>query len=343
MEIDQADITTVSNFSYLKEFVTSKVRALVDGLPFNTEGYKRAKAILKAKFGKPTKITNAHIQCIMSLPIIIQNNIIKIHDFYEKLVTHSQTLDTMGKLNEINGYVGMTLDKLPAIRADLVRIDDDWQEWYFGQFIEALRKWADRNLISLDDKRNNRNPPRKDRLYQTSQDIWKPKLCVYCNKEDYKSTDCKIVTKDEGRKRILSEKKLCFNCTDVKHRAADCRSKRTCQICKNKYHSSIFSQSNPMMAATEGSLIYSVVVVKVKNIHCGVLLDTNVGSSYASSVLLRKPNLRPIRRETKRIEMMMHLTTRKIDVFEIEINGVSRDFQFKAEVSKLKGKHFITS
>ena len=80
MEIDQADITTVSNFSYLKEFVISKVRALVDGLPFNTEGYKRAKAILKAKFGKPTKITNAHIQCIMSLPIITQNNAIKIYD-----------------------------------------------------------------------------------------------------------------------------------------------------------------------------------------------------------------------------------------------------------------------
>ena len=87
-----------------------KVRALVDGLPFNTEGYERAKAILKAKFGKPSEVTNAHIQCIMSLPIITQNNVIKIHDFYEKLVTHSQALDTMGK------------------PTDLVRIGDDWQE-----------------------------------------------------------------------------------------------------------------------------------------------------------------------------------------------------------------------
>ena len=58
----------------------------------------------------------------------------------------------------------MGLDKLPAIRADLVKINDDWQEWDFGQFIETLRKWTDRNPISLDDKRNNRNPPVKDRL-----------------------------------------------------------------------------------------------------------------------------------------------------------------------------------
>ena len=236
----------------------------------------------------------------------------------------------------------MTLDKLPAIRADLIRINDEWQKWNFGQFIEALRKWTDRNPISLDDKRNNRNPPRKDRLYQTSQDIWKPKPCVYCNKEDHKSTDCKTVTKVEDRKRILSEKKLCFNCTGVKHRAANCRSKQTCQTCKNKHHSSICSQSNPMMAATEGSVIYPVVVVNVNNILCRALLDTGAGSSYASSALLGKLNLRPIWREAKRIEMMMHSTTRKTGVFEIEINDVSGDFQFKAEVNKVERETLLS-
>ena len=81
MEIDRADITTVSKFSYLKELVIPKVRALVDGLPFNTEGYERAKAILKTKFGKPSEVTNTHIQFIMSLPTVTQNNVIKIHDF----------------------------------------------------------------------------------------------------------------------------------------------------------------------------------------------------------------------------------------------------------------------
>ena len=82
IEIDRADITTVRKFSYLKELVIPKIRALVDGLPFNTEVYVRAKAISKAKFGKPSEVTNSHIQCIMSLSIITQNNVIKIHDFY---------------------------------------------------------------------------------------------------------------------------------------------------------------------------------------------------------------------------------------------------------------------
>ena len=52
----------------------------------------------------------------------------KIHEFYEKLVTNVQALETMGKLREMNGYVRMTLDKLIGIRADLVRTDDNWQE-----------------------------------------------------------------------------------------------------------------------------------------------------------------------------------------------------------------------
>ena len=91
-----------------------------------------------------------------------------------------------------------------------------------------------------------------------------------------------------------------------------------------------------MMAATEGSVIYPVVVVKANNILCRALLDTGVNSSYASSALLGKLNLRPTRRKTKRIEMMMHSTTRKIDMFEIEINGANGNFQFKAEVNKVE-------
>ena len=56
----------------------------------------------------------------MSLPTITQTTAGKIQDFYEKLLTHSQALDTMGKLKDINGYGRLTRDKLPTICADLV-------------------------------------------------------------------------------------------------------------------------------------------------------------------------------------------------------------------------------
>ena len=56
-----------------------------------------------------------------------------------------QILDTMRKIKEINDYVRVTLDKLQGIRADLVRIDDNWQDWKFQQLVEALQKWTVRN------------------------------------------------------------------------------------------------------------------------------------------------------------------------------------------------------
>ena len=41
----------------------------------------------------------------------------------------------------------LTLDKLCGIRADLVRTDDNWQNWGFKELIEAIRKWTERNHI----------------------------------------------------------------------------------------------------------------------------------------------------------------------------------------------------
>ena len=94
---------------------------------------------------KPTVVANAHIKCITPLPIITGTHPNRVHEFYEKLIVSTQALDTTNKLKDINGYVKITLDKLPGSRADLVRLDDDWQDWRFTQLVEALRKWTERN------------------------------------------------------------------------------------------------------------------------------------------------------------------------------------------------------
>ena len=39
-----------------------------------------------------------------------------------------QALETMRKINEIKDHIRNTLDKLLGIRADLVRLDDNWQD-----------------------------------------------------------------------------------------------------------------------------------------------------------------------------------------------------------------------
>ena len=145
-EIDQKDhISPVTKYTYLKEFLLAHVRKLVDSLPFTSEGYSHAKAILQAKFDKPAIVANAHINCIISLPAVFGSHPKKVNDFYEKLMSSVQALETMKRLNEVKGYVRNILDKLPGIRTDLVRLDDSWQVWEFCDLVEALRKWTERN------------------------------------------------------------------------------------------------------------------------------------------------------------------------------------------------------
>ena len=44
-EIDKSNLSAVGKFSYLKVLLNTKLRALIDGLQFNTEGYERAKNV----------------------------------------------------------------------------------------------------------------------------------------------------------------------------------------------------------------------------------------------------------------------------------------------------------
>ena len=78
----------------------------------------------------------------MVLSVISETNPTRINEFYEKLVTNIQTSESMGRKKDIRGNVRLTLDKLPGIRADLVRLDDNWQEWRFLQLVGALRNWV---------------------------------------------------------------------------------------------------------------------------------------------------------------------------------------------------------
>lgn len=54
-------------------------------------------------------------------------------------------LDNMNKFKDIDEYVKITLDKLPEILADLIMLEDDWQNLKISGLFEALRKWAELN------------------------------------------------------------------------------------------------------------------------------------------------------------------------------------------------------
>ena len=127
-EIDSTDLPAVTKFAYLRELVEPRVRKGIDGLPFTTDGYERAKKyILKSNYGKMSEIVNAYIENILALPFISGTQPAKVHDFYEALLYNVQSLETLGKTSECVALVRGILNKLPGIKAELVQGHPEWR------------------------------------------------------------------------------------------------------------------------------------------------------------------------------------------------------------------------
>ena len=174
-------------------------------------------------------------------------------------------------------------------------------------------------------------------MYYTRENEHKSRVCIYCDKEGRKSSECKTVAKVSERRLILSQKRLCFNCTGSKHRASECRITKTCLTCKEKHHTSICEKSSNMLLTTNTSLVtYPVLVIEVEGVKCRALIDTGAGSPYASSKLLNKINKKPIRREIKRIETLMHSVVKKTEIYQFEIGDINQEFKIGIEINKLE-------
>ena len=123
--IDKPSVALISKFSYLSELLDSKVKRCVEALPFTAEGYNRAKAITKDRYGKESEIVKCYVKKTIDLPHITSANPRKISKFSKKL-SCIQALQTMKKLDQITGNVLMTLNKLLRVR-DLVRTGSNWE------------------------------------------------------------------------------------------------------------------------------------------------------------------------------------------------------------------------
>jgi hypothetical protein len=314
------------------------IRKEVDGLPFPSEGYIRAKTILNSEYGKTSEIVNAYIQNIMNLPVITGYQPSEVHEFYKTLLFNVQSLETLGKLKDVKGNVRFVIDKLKGIKSELVRGHSGWQDWDFTQLVKALKMWKDINPIEPNDD-NKKKQPLKTRHFQTRDHPTQTGGCVYCSCEAHKSIDCDKLKTVEDRRKHLAKHKLCFNCTRSQHRAADCKSRSTCRKCQRKHHTSICDQpDNPHMAAScneNRSVCYPVVVVEIDGVKCRALLDTGAGSSYASCALIEQLKIKPVKVERRRIEMMIGSVTKNIEIYQLRAKSLESDFSLEMQVSKV--------
>jgi hypothetical protein len=343
--IEKSGLASISKFSYLKELLGDSVKREVDALPFTSEGYNRAKAILTEKYGKESEIVKAYVKEILNLPHISSANPKQIAEFGDKLIYCVRSLESLKKLDEVKGLTTMTLDKLPAIRGDLVRSDNEWESWNLEQLADALRLWIRRN--PADPSREEEQKKRRERAFTTNRGD-RPRGCVYCESSEHKAIECTKFTTVADRKQILVKRKLCFNCAMGCHPAAHCQSKKSCQKCSKRHHTSICDKPSApgtkvaLAANGVGEGVFPTLLVKVNGVLTRALIDSGANSSYVSSKVVGMLNKKPSQSMTKQVETLMGTHFTKLEVYDAELSSFDEKFKMDVKLTKVDKTELLT-
>ncbi|XP_067041060.1 troponin I-like [Acropora muricata] len=143
-QVHAKSISAEEKFGYLLEMVSPKVRDSIANLKPGEMGYKAAWERLQSEYGQTKLVINAHVNEIVHLPVVRGTNYAKIQEFYEKVSKNFDALLTLGEAEMLRGFVMITLNKLPHVKPDLVRTDDNWESWDMEAFIDGLKKWLKR-------------------------------------------------------------------------------------------------------------------------------------------------------------------------------------------------------
>ena len=255
----------------------------------------------------------------------------------------------MGKLGDVRGNVALTIDKLAGIRGDLVRNDDNWQNWDFVKLCDALGSWIRRNPVeSSEDHRDETPNWKRDQIPRRSYATQQTRACVYCDDPTHRSFECHRVTSFDERKNILAKKKLCFNCTGPKHRAIECNSKDSCRHCAKKHHTSICDRQQtrePGMTASQvgnSAVIHPVVIVKVAGYKFRALLDSGASHSYASSTFVNLTKAEPKASGVRQIAMLVGVATRVMQEYKVLMQSVTDEFSLDVNVTKVDKRELLS-
>ena len=224
-QINSRPISDEEKFSYLLKSVEPKVRDRIENLKPGTVG---------KEYGKTKVVVNAHMDEIINLTPVRGPNYSKVQEFYEKLSKSFDVLQTLEEGEKLHGFVMAKLNKLPHVKPDLVRVDENWEDWSMEELIDALQKWLRRNNTEISTEQHKKS---EKHLFTLKGEKPTP-YCLFCRKQDHWSDSCTVVTELVDRRKFFMDHSLCFNCGHSGHRAEQCR-RRGCLKCKYKHHTSI--------------------------------------------------------------------------------------------------------
>ena len=255
-------------FEYCKDKAARVIRPCALMLP--SEGYKKARNLLKERFGNDFTISQAWVKKVTDGPSLKANDGDALQDFADEVRGCMETLTAMGKCNELDSRVRMVkiVERLPfhlqsrwrtkAVK-DVERTGDypnveglvkflsmaakEANDPIFGSLATKYKdqKSIDKscmskrgssfNVLAEDNPTNKLDWGEKGEI-PDKRSGWAMRQCCLCEGV-HRLSDCKEFQKMSSQKRmeLIKRKRLCFNCMDASNHAARwCRRKSDCNI-----------------------------------------------------------------------------------------------------------------
>ena len=94
-----------------------------------------------------------------------------------------QSLETLGKLERVNGMTRSVMEKLKGIKADLARGEESWQDCDLSRLVRALKMWKDINPVEDGEAKK-----KSKKLFFAKDGERRKRVCVYCDEVQHSST-----------------------------------------------------------------------------------------------------------------------------------------------------------
>ena len=354
-QINNKPISAEEKFGYLLELVEPKIRDRFANLKPGESGYQTAWDRLKSEYGQTKTVIAAHVDQIINLPVVRGASYNKVHEFYESLSRSYDALQTLGEGSILKGLVLPALNKLPNIKADLVRTDEGWEEWEMESLIKALQKWLKRNQPEAGKDPGDRKRERHMFAQKGGGENQPPKapVCIFGCKESHWGDSCPVYTTLEKRRQFFSEHRLCFNCGRQGHRENKCRG-RGCYKCKARHHTSLCKTEQKNGDRNNGKMLTgfspskeekslpAIIPIKIKGTTFWAYLDSGSGRNFVSKDAIDKLKLKPKGHETRHILTVTGTKKQSMPIFNVTVESVDGKESKRVELTGTKMVDFTT-
>ena len=243
-------LSAVHKFNYLMSSLEGEAYKALEGFDLTEENYYHAVATLKNRFGKTQQIINAHMQELLKLNNLPNENVSQLRVIFDKINVHVRGLESLGISSERYGslLIPVIMSRMPGeITIQVARIVEG-NEWDIAQILDIIRKEIE--VREFTKKLKADTPTRtKSEKTATPQATLKTFVakgerskrnieCFFC-KGSHFATNCNEVKDVQKRRSILLESHRCFNCLRQGHIVNKCPSSAKCYQCRGRHNTSI--------------------------------------------------------------------------------------------------------